>query len=208
MRRHFHRCTHLRVISLPASELHGARHGASAVLDELCEARALMPCVGLVECEILTLRQKQDLLVERATRIREVEGRPTGLSGVPRRRAEALRPLREQLLAERERIFEENRRDEAGLGAGEVRELSAGRAEEAELEDQGVSLHLDPAIRAFQVERLDQLDRALEAMEDPSYGTCALCGREIEVARLRRIPETRVCAACAGQAKPPPPIRR
>lgn len=203
MRRHFHRCTHLRVISVPASELHGARRGGSVILEELCDARRLTPCVGLVECDILTPRQKQDLLVERATRIRAEEGRPTPLSGVRRERSEALRPLREQLQAERARIVDENRRSQAELGAGQDREAFASPAEEAELEAAGLSLRLDPDLRAFQVERLDQIDRALEAMQDPSYGTCALCGREIEVDRLRLASDTRVCASCAGEARPP-----
>jgi hypothetical protein len=37
MRHHFHRCSHLRVIELDASEVSGARGGGSQVLEELCE---------------------------------------------------------------------------------------------------------------------------------------------------------------------------
>ena len=76
MRHHFHRCMNLRVVSVRASELHGARHGGGVVLEELCEAKSLTRCVGLADCDILTAGQKQELLVERATRIREEEGRP------------------------------------------------------------------------------------------------------------------------------------
>jgi RNA polymerase-binding transcription factor DksA len=202
MRHHFHRCTHLRVLSVPASELHGARRGGGVILEELCDARRLTPCVGLVECDVLTPGQRQDLLIERATRIREQEGRPSPLSGVSRERAEALRPLREALHEERRLIAEENLRSQAELGAGEDRELLVGRLEELELAERGLSVRLDASLSELRVERLDEIDRALEAMRDPTYGTCALCGGEIEVARLRLAPETRVCAACAGEARP------
>jgi RNA polymerase-binding transcription factor DksA len=204
MRRHFHRCMNLRVISVPTSELHGARRGGSVILEELCDAKGLTPCVGLAECDVLTTGQKQDLLVERATRIREKEGRPTPLSGVRRERAEELRPLREHLLAERDRIVEENLRCEAELGSGEDREVFANPGEEAELVEASLSVRLDADLQELRVERLDQIDRALEAMEDPSYGTCGLCAGEIEVGRLRLAAETRVCATCAGEARPLP----
>lgn len=205
MRRHFHRCQNLRVVSIPASELHGARRGGGIIVEELCEEKRLTPCLGLEDCDVLAPRQKQNLLIERATRIREREGRPTALSGVRRERAAELRPLREQLLAERARIVEENLRGEAELAACENRDVSATCDEEQELAAAGVSVRLDPGLRALRVERLDEIDRALEAMADPCYGTCALCGDEIDVGRLRLAPETRLCAPCAGERRPSRP---
>ena len=207
MRHHFHRCMHLRVISVPASELHGARRGGGVILEELCEARRLTPCVGLAECDILTAGQKQELLVERATRIRQKEGRPVELSGVPRARAAELRQLRESLVAERDRIVEENLRSEAEVGGAQDRESRAAPGEEAELEAAGLSLRLEPAWSELRVERLDEIDRALEAMRDPIYGSCALCGGDIESERLRGYPETRVCTSCAREAPAPRPLR-
>jgi RNA polymerase-binding transcription factor DksA len=204
MRHHFHRCMHLRVVSLPASALHGARRGGSVILEELCDARRLTPCVGLAECTILTARQKQELLVERATRIREEEGRPVALSGVPRARAAEIRQLRESLVAEREQIVQENLRAEAEAGGAQDR---ATLADEEELEAAGLSLGRDSALLEWRVERLDEIDRALEAMRDPVYGSCAVCGRDVESERLRLYPETRVCTSCAREAPAPPPLR-
>jgi len=197
----------LRVISVRASELHGARHGGGVVLEELCEAKSLTRCVGLAECDILTVGQKQELLVERATRIREEEGRPTELSGVSRERAAAIDKLRGELVREREGIVEENLRLEAEIGGAEDRELFAGPGQARELKAAGLTLQLDPAWSELRVERLDEIDRALEAMEDRAYGTCALCGGEIAIERLRLYPETRVCTACALEAPAPRPVR-
>lgn len=206
MRHHFHRCTHLRTVAVPASELHGARRGGSIILEELCDARKLTPCVGLAECDVLTAGQKQDLLVERATRIREEEGRPTELSGVPRERGAELDRLREGLVHERNDIVEENLRLEAELAGVEDRELSPAAGQEGELKEAGLSLQLDPAWSELRAGRLDEIDRALDAMESPVYGSCALCGGEIAVERLRLAPETRVCGLCAREAPAPKPI--
>ena len=67
MRHHFHRCGNLRVLTLEARDLSHARRGGAQVLEELCEARRLAPCVGLVECDVLSPAQKRDLLVARVT---------------------------------------------------------------------------------------------------------------------------------------------
>jgi RNA polymerase-binding transcription factor DksA len=202
MRHHFHRCSHLRVVSVPASEQHGARRGGGVILEELCDARNLTDCVGLVECEILTPRQKQDLLVERATRIREKEGRPTELSGVPAGRGSELGELRDELVRERERIVDENLRVQAEMGFADA-ELPPGHAGEPGLAVGALSIHFDEALDRLQHERLDEIDRALEAMQELLYGTCALCGAGIDLERLRASPRTRVCAACARGAPPP-----
>jgi len=41
----------LRIIALDATDLLGGRGHGKAVLEELCEAKKLTPCVGLVECD-------------------------------------------------------------------------------------------------------------------------------------------------------------
>ena len=52
MRHHFHRCAHLRVIQVKGADLGGLRKGGGQILDELCEARKLAPCLGLAECDV------------------------------------------------------------------------------------------------------------------------------------------------------------
>lgn len=202
MRHHFHRCRHLRVVSVPASEQHGGRRGGSAILEELCDARKLTDCVGLVECDILTPGQKQGLLVERATRIRKEEGRPTELGGVPAERGRELAELRSALVEERDRLVDENLRIQAEMGFADA-ELPPAHAGEPPLAVGGLSLHFDEVLDRLQHERLDAIDRALEAMGDRLYGACALCGGAIDVERLRPSPTTRVCASCAREAPAP-----
>jgi len=172
------------------------------ILEELCDARKLTDCVGLVECDILTPGQKQELLVERASRIREEEGRPTELSGVPAELGRALGELRDELVRERDRIVDENLRVQAEMGFADA-ELPPGHAGEPGLAVGGLSIHFDEVLDRLQHERLDEIDRALEAMHEPLYGACALCGAGIDVERLRASPTTRVCVPCARGASPP-----
>ncbi len=40
---------------------------------------------------------------------------------------------------------------------------------------------------------LDDIDKALERMDEGTYGTCEVCGKDIGEARLEIMPSTRVC---------------
>ncbi len=46
--------------------------------------------------------------------------------------------------------------------------------------------------------RLEQIDRALERVDDGTYGLCVRCEEEIAPPRLEVKPETPVCVECAG----------
>lgn len=40
---------------------------------------------------------------------------------------------------------------------------------------------------------LDDIDKALQRMDEGTYGTCEVCGKDIGEARLEIMPSTRVC---------------
>lgn len=46
--------------------------------------------------------------------------------------------------------------------------------------------------------RLPQIERALKAIEEGTYGTCVSCGEDIPAGRLEIRPESRRCVACAS----------
>jgi RNA polymerase-binding transcription factor DksA len=202
IRRHFHRCGHLRVIELDASDLSHARKGSSQILEELCEAKHLARCVGLAECDVLAPGQKRELLTARATQLREEEGGSSALAdaraGDPR--AAEFAELRDTLLAERNAIAHENRRRAAEAGGALQRNPHPlGRAEEGDLRSAGISVVLDDELRALRAARLDALDRALDAIGRGRYGGCARCGAPIEIGRLREAPDAVLCAPCARE---------
>jgi RNA polymerase-binding transcription factor DksA len=203
MRHHFHRCTHLRVLEVDASELSQARKGGSRILEELCDAKRLAPCVGLADCDVLSAGQKRELLAARATHLRREEGGASRLADAEDPRATELAELRAMLLEERNSIAEENRRRAAEAGGAlrrNPRPLS--RVEERELRAAGMSVVLDQELRALRTARLDAIDRALDAMARGPFGSCVRCGKPIEVSRLSEAPDTVVCGPCAWTALP------
>jgi len=205
MRHHFHRCGYLRVIDVDASDLGHARKSGKRILDELCQAKHLAPCVGLAECDVLSAGQKRELLAVRATQLREEEGGESllGDADAGNLRSAELEELRGTLLDERNAIAQENRRRAAEAGGAlqrNPRPLS--HAEERELGVAGLSVVLDEELRASRATRLDALDRVLDALAHGRLGDCVRCGGEIEVERLREAPDTALCTPCARAVLP------
>lgn len=54
------------------------------------------------------------------------------------------------------------------------------------------------ALAAQLREQLDDVERALQRLDDGTYGTCEVCGRPIGDARLEVMPTTRYCIDHAG----------
>ncbi len=199
MRQHFHRCSHLRVVSVQAEEVSGNRHRGSMVLDELCDARKLARCVGLAECEVLTPAEKRELLGTRVTRMREEEGGASAVGDLGGERGRAIAQLARDLLEEREEIAAENLRLLTEKAVAEDRlGRTVARSEEWELAGGAISMRWDEAVQRLQAARLDAIDRALEEMAGRSYGVCARCQGLIAIEWLRRTPDARVCEECAG----------
>ena len=47
---------------------------------------------------------------------------------------------------------------------------------------------------------LEQIDAAIDRIDDGSYGTCQGCGKAIAAARLEALPYAAVCVQCAQEA--------
>jgi DnaK suppressor protein len=201
MRHHFHRCPSLRVITADASELNGARHGGSIALDELCEAKRLVPCMGLVDCDILAPSQKRTLLVARATQLRARDGGGRSLLADGAAVGNDLHDdLHRELVTERARIVSDNRRIDAEVAT--LFEVSRDEnADEVDRGDAAAALRFDDALERLSVKRLDAIDRALDAFEMGSFGTCRRCQAPIEPDRLRALPDAALCIRCARNAE-------
>jgi DnaK suppressor protein len=62
-----------------------------------------------------------------------------------------------------------------------------------------VRWELDLALRERVENRIDQLEEALERLEEGTYGICSHCGRPIDVERLEALPQTDLCIHCARE---------
>ena len=105
--------------------------------------------------------------------------------------------IRERLLA-REKELEESlaRQNENALDSGvsdvqdEIDQVTTSSAK---------ALSLSVGTREADV--LADVRSALERLEAGTYGRCVVCGREIEPARLKAIPETPYCLEHANEAQ-------
>jgi len=59
------------------------------------------------------------------------------------------------------------------------------------------------ALRAQAVAHLSDLDQALTRLASGTYGTCTSCGRQIDAERLKVLPVTQLCTACAARPRSP-----
>jgi RNA polymerase-binding transcription factor DksA len=203
MKRHLHHCGYLRVLELDARDISRARKGGRQILEELCEAKRLTPCVGLAECDVLTPLQKRSLLATRATELRRQEGGRSALADREEPRAAELEALRSDLLDERNAIAEENRRRAAEAGGAMLRNPRVlGPDEYRSLARAGISVVDGAELRELRLGRLDAIDRALDALARGGFGDCIRCGSPIEIERLRNAPDTHVCKQCALAAVP------
>ena len=105
----------------------------------------------------------------------------------------------------RKRLEDEKARLEHALGFL-ARDNAGSLADElGEVNDSSVDNHLgDIASATFDREReeglgegaqqtLDDVNAALQRIEDGTYGTCEVCGKPIGIERLEAIPWTRLC---------------
>jgi|GEM_PF-5621201 len=94
---------------------------------------------------------------------------------------------KQQIELWRQRLIEE----EARL-SGQI-----GKADIAELDDPSVALR----ILAVRKDTLAHVREAIQRCDKGSYGTCQVCGHEIEQERLGVVPYATTCAACTHSAQ-------
>lgn len=105
------------------------------------------------------------------------------------------RDLRARLAELRDRATELKRPPERGAAIGFGKRIGDGTSEAiGRLTEVGVADSLD-AIET-------RLERAIEKLEEGSYGTCDSCGTEIPAGRLKFAPESSLCVVCAAAARP------
>ncbi len=59
----------------------------------------------------------------------------------------------------------------------------------------------DLAVRRNAERTLYEIERALNRMQEGTYGRCRRCGQPIDHARLRAIPYARYCLTCASRSE-------
>ena len=109
-----------------------------------------------------------------------------------------LEEIRDEL---RERVDALSEPPELGASQGFGKRIGDGTTEAIRrLTDIGVGASFE--------ERLDRVERALEKLDEGTYGTCDACGKSIPAPRLQAMPDSVLCVTCAGAQRRVPRPRR
>ena len=104
--------------------------------------------------------------------------------------------FKERLLEERGRLLEAIERlhqDHPGSLEDETSELSFADNHIGDVASETFDRELDEGLEEGAAHRLEQIDAALGRIEEGSYGTCAVCGKQIPEERLRAAPWATLC---------------
>ncbi len=119
--------------------------------------------------------------------------------------------LRQRLLAEKDRLLRTiSRLEETGIGdtmADSVGELSMYDNHPADIGDVMLERSKDVALRDNEHILLEEIEAALDKIDDGTYGVCTACGRPIDDGRLEVLPWATHCRDCQQErerADPPP----
>ncbi|MFC4402066.1 TraR/DksA C4-type zinc finger protein [Gracilibacillus xinjiangensis] len=99
---------------------------------------------------------------------------------------------RNMLEERKQEIIQKN--EEAALALDEeIGELTTFNNHPADLGTELYERERDIALERNREQELEEINRALEAVDDGTYHLCIVCGKEIEEERLLTIPTTRYC---------------
>ena len=104
-------------------------------------------------------------------------------------RSEQMGNMRERLINKRDEVFEAHR-----LSDDARRILSEHDIELEETAQKGAIANVLATLDEQAQKEIRAISRALARMELGEYGSCEVCGKEIEMERLETIPWTSVCS--------------
>lgn len=108
--------------------------------------------------------------------------------------AQSERTFERRLRAERDHLVEQA----GGAGSGASHgERESDMADGSATTEQERQLAVTSELRA----KLEEVDRALEKLQEGTYGTCDSCGAPIPVERLEILPQASLCVACKSKPR-------
>ena len=106
---------------------------------------------------------------------------------------------RERLLALRARLQGDMTQMADGALNKDQRKITSMPTDMAELGSANFDQELTLSLLGSEKNVLNQIEAALERIEEGRYGRCEECGRKIPEARLKAMPYVAVCVRCASQ---------
>ena len=103
-----------------------------------------------------------------------------------------LQKLKTLLLKRKQEIFKQTAHLQLGRKVHEGREIEI--IDAAQKEDM---MRLADHLIERGIEEIKEINMALERMADGTYGVCEICGKRIQLKRLKALPAARLCRECA-----------
>lgn len=100
--------------------------------------------------------------------------------------------IRQQLLNEQARLL-------ASLAPDEGENGRSRNPDRGDLAQRYSNRERDIALQAIEVEQLEQIEDALERLDEGTYGQCENCGQDIPPGRLEILPHATLCVNCQSQ---------
>lgn len=113
--------------------------------------------------------------------------------------AKTLRLIRGHLLEQREQLVEQLRDIEEAAFNAPQSEISGEVGYDEDYADSGSATferEKDLSIANNVQDLLDKIEKALEKIDEGTYGICESCGEPIDAARLRALPNALLCIRC------------
>ena len=101
--------------------------------------------------------------------------------------------FRERLLRQRRNLLDRARSSEGDMAA------PSSHADEAELAAADAALDTSCLIHRADSEAIEEIERALQKIDQGTYGVCEDCGRPITRHRLKAVPAALLCVQCKQQ---------
>ncbi|MFV0680400.1 TraR/DksA family transcriptional regulator [Ottowia sp.] len=108
--------------------------------------------------------------------------------------APQLKELKDLLQARRREFEDQMAQNRANMAPAENTAGSVSQDENTRLANQ--TREVDAVLSAMDAQELARIDRALEAMDEGTYGECEECGCKIPFERLKVEPMTQHCVKC------------
>jgi len=113
-----------------------------------------------------------------------------------------LQRFKKRLEEDRERLEEQIADYQRDLEEARLTESSSDRSPDpgnAEASSMKLEYAKELSIEQNTLDLLSKANRALERVEDGTYGTCESCGKAIPVERLEVLPYSTLCVECASR---------
>ncbi|HXW31833.1 MAG TPA: TraR/DksA C4-type zinc finger protein [Acidimicrobiales bacterium] len=105
-----------------------------------------------------------------------------------------------QLLLEEREVYKHQAEDLRAEAESLAQEREPGDVQFDEESGEGGTIAVDRerdlTLSAQALAAIEEIDTALGAVDDKTYGSCDSCGQPIPKARLRALPYARLCVAC------------